>query len=116
MAPGQAYFNDVDTTVRWPWIILSLLEIIIAIVFLLASILCTLKEPLFKSSQIALLIHGLHGWTDDELDIQWPVSAEKLEHSAAGMRSSLQKNSHGRLKFVRNDGSTLMEPINLRVP
>ncbi|KAF2430252.1 hypothetical protein EJ08DRAFT_660982 [Tothia fuscella] len=98
---GKAFFKETYVYVRWPWLIIPLLETLLVSLLLGITILITRNEPLFKSSVISLLVHGLDGWTQDELDIPGTQTAEKLDKLAEGMKTEFMQNQAGRLKLLR---------------
>lgn len=103
MAPGRAFYNEVYFHVRWQWLLLPLLEILLAIVFLVMLMFWTQKEPLLKTSQIGLLMYGLEGYKDEELLVKEPKTAEALERLAKEMTVILEENREGRVTFAKSD-------------
>ncbi|KAF2802020.1 uncharacterized protein BDZ99DRAFT_212767 [Mytilinidion resinicola] len=101
MFKGEAHFLTTFVDVRWPWIILPLAETLLTIILLAISILLARHQPLLKKSVTALLVHGLEGWSDDELDVGRPETAESLEGMAKGMKVSFKEDGRGRLRSVR---------------
>jgi len=99
---GDVFITETYFNVRWPWLIMPLAEALLAAILLIISILLTRGEPLLKSSVLALLVHGLDGWTDDELEVEQPETGEKLEHLGKGMTARLGPDVNGRVKFVRS--------------
>ncbi|KAF2495366.1 hypothetical protein BU16DRAFT_561648 [Lophium mytilinum] len=102
MLKGEAFYNTTFVEVRWPWIILPLAETLLTVVLLAISIALTRQQPLLKTSVMAFLVHGLEGWSDDELAVGRPETAESLHGMAKGMTASFRENGRGRLKFVRS--------------
>jgi hypothetical protein len=105
MLKGTAWYEEVQIKVNWPWIILPLIEVVLTMIFLVISITLSRNQPLLKMSQVATLIHGLDGWSEDELEVSQPETAEKLEHIANKMTAVLERNADGRLKFVRRNST-----------
>ncbi|KAI8635246.1 hypothetical protein F5Y19DRAFT_5090 [Xylariaceae sp. FL1651] len=86
--PGIAYSKETYIHVRWPWAILPAVSTIITSALLATSIIISRRDPLFKSSALALLFHGLHNdWPDVLID--QPESSERVEHAAKGMVARL---------------------------
>ncbi|KAI0815971.1 hypothetical protein GGR55DRAFT_631245 [Xylaria sp. FL0064] len=88
MLRGIAHAREIYIHVRWPWTILPAATVLITSLLLAFAIFVNMKHPLFKSSALALLFHGL----DDELvgvHIDQPETAERVEHAAKGMRVQL---------------------------
>ena len=98
---GEAHFNENYIEVRWPWLIVPLLETLLACILLVATIVVTWNEVIFKTSLAALLVHGLDGWSEVETDVSAPETAEKLEKMTKHMSAVLEQDPGGRLKFVR---------------
>ncbi|KAI1276772.1 hypothetical protein F5Y07DRAFT_129259 [Xylaria sp. FL0933] len=100
---GIAHTKEIYIHVRWPWTILPAATVLITSLLLAFAILVNMKHPLFKSSALALLFHGL----DDELvgtHIEQPETAERVEHAAKGMRVQLATSEADPvLKFRRQE-------------
>jgi hypothetical protein len=102
-AVGRVRYRVTYYHVRWPWILVVLVEVIATAVLLMVSIFMTRRQPLLKASSVALLAFGLHGWSDEE--IQGVVAAADLDETARGMRAKFGRDEEGYLKFLRVDGS-----------
>jgi len=99
---GTAYFKETYMQVRWAWLIIPLVEAVLGAVLLVVCILFTRKEPLLKTSLIALLVHRLDRVTEDEMDVmQRMETAEKLEGAAEKLLVEFKRNEKGELKFIR---------------
>ncbi|OTA93616.1 hypothetical protein M434DRAFT_30752 [Hypoxylon sp. CO27-5] len=98
---GTAYFNETYIHVRWGWMTLPLVEVILTAFLLGLSIFITRKQPLLKDSVTALLVSGLRGWSDDELDVSRPLTQEKLDDLAEKIIAKLEVDEKGRVKFVK---------------
>jgi hypothetical protein len=98
---GKAHYNVIFVQVRWPWLILPLAETLLTVLLLTFSIALTRQQPLLKSSSIALLMHPLDGWSEEELELRSSGPAEQLEHMAKDMTVSFEDNGRDRPKFVR---------------
>ncbi|KAI0097210.1 hypothetical protein GGR51DRAFT_541861 [Nemania sp. FL0031] len=98
---GTAYTRETYIHVRWPWAILPTAATIITSVLLALAILISRRDPLFKSSSIGLLFHGLEaGWPTVVID--QPETIEKIEHAAKDMRAHLTtRDDEPLLKFRR---------------
>ena len=103
MLAGTAVLAESYITVRWPWLILPLAETALTLVLLAVSIYATRKQPLFKDSLVAVLLHGLEGGTQHELQelVEGVDSVEKLNQLAQGITVRFEKDSKGKLVFVR---------------
>lgn len=100
---GYMIFDDTYIQIEWPWLILPLFETMFTCVLLAVTVVLTRNQPLLKNSSIALLVHGLAGWTPEELKILQPETAESLEMLAGDMTARLTKDERGVLKFSRED-------------
>lgn len=101
---GTAYTNEIYIHVRWPWAILPTAAVFITSILLICAILVNRKHPLFKSSALALLLHGLdHDWVGVHID--QPETAEGIEHAAKSMRVHLAASGADPplLKFRRQE-------------
>ncbi|KAI1778245.1 hypothetical protein F4818DRAFT_291167 [Hypoxylon cercidicola] len=103
--PGYMIYNDTYIQIEWQWLILPLFETILTCVLLVVTIILTRGQPLMKNSTIALLVHGLSGWTPGELQLPKPETAENLDKLARDMTVRWTKDQEGILKFSREDGS-----------
>jgi hypothetical protein len=83
-AQGDVFVTETYIRVRWPWLALALLETVFATALLLFSIVISRDRPLWKSSAIAPLVHGLEGWSDQELNIAGKESAGRLNRLHLG--------------------------------
>lgn len=99
---GQALYKVTFVKARWPWLIVPLIETLLTTVLLAVSILLTRQQPLLKNSVIAFLVHGLEGWSDNELEVPSPETVEQLENMAEHWTGSLDQSGQGRLKFLRS--------------
>ncbi|TGJ82311.1 hypothetical protein E0Z10_g6455 [Xylaria hypoxylon] len=64
MWPGQAFYQETYWHVHWPWVVLPIAEAVITIILLGVTIIFSRKQPLFKSSPLALLFHPLEGYKE----------------------------------------------------
>lgn len=101
---GYIISNDTYIQIRWQWLVLPLAETILTCVLLVITIILTRKQPLMKSSTIALLVHGLSGWTAGKLQVPKPETAESLDRLARDITVRLAKDQEGDLKFRREYG------------
>ena len=99
-AHGITYQDVTFIHVRWIWLSLPALVVLLANALLLVSILLNgqRRTVLWKSSSLALLFHGLEGWHRCELDGD---KASQIESDARSMRAQLQRNPNDELRFVR---------------
>lgn len=99
---GQAFGTQVFVQVRWPWLSFAASIVLLTAIFVAFSVVFSLEkgESIWKSSSLALLFHGLKGWTEQELDIQ---SMDEMEEKANEMHAVLERDDVGRMVFVRSD-------------
>lgn len=98
---GDVFVKEVYIRVTWPWLIIPLAETLATAVLLVYCIVLSAHRRLLKTSLIALLVHGLDGWSADEIKLPDSEDAEKLEAMSEGMRARLMENSDGRLRFFK---------------
>ncbi|KAI4870994.1 hypothetical protein F4820DRAFT_442424 [Hypoxylon rubiginosum] len=99
--PGQAFFQETYWHVEWPWITVPIGEAFLTLLLLVISIVATWHQPLFRSSALALLFHGLE---ESNLEMQSPhtrADPDNLERLAKGVYVEFRENEQGVLKFVR---------------
>ncbi|KAK8209881.1 hypothetical protein IWZ01DRAFT_542657 [Phyllosticta capitalensis] len=104
MLTGIALYPEVYVVVRWAWIVLPATLVLLGAIFLALTVMLNSATsgksatPLWKSSLVPLLFHGLEGWTQEELRTE--KAAEMLVASES-MKARLQKNEDGDAKFLR---------------
>lgn len=98
---GDVFIKEVYIRVRWPWLIIPLVETLTTAVLLVSCIMLSRHSRLLKTSLIALLVHGLDGWRADEINLPGSEDAEKLETMAEGMRARFMEDGDGRLQFAK---------------
>ncbi|KAI0914165.1 hypothetical protein F4823DRAFT_638255 [Ustulina deusta] len=102
MWPGQAFYEETYWKVHWSWIALPVAEVLLAASLLAVSIGVTRAQPLFKSSALALLYHGLADIDQDpDLRGDWDNHLEDLENRARYIDVELKTDANGSLKFVK---------------
>lgn len=97
---GQAFMDETYIDVRWPWILLSLIEIVLTFI-LCISIIITRREPLLKSSAIALLLQDVGGWHTEELRVEGKETEKRWTDLANVVVVALERNDEGEFRFVR---------------
>ncbi|KAI0096656.1 hypothetical protein GGR51DRAFT_26104 [Nemania sp. FL0031] len=102
---GKALGTETYIRVRWQWALLPMIETILAVILLAATIVVTRRSrrPLLKSSVNGLLFHGLDDWTaaDTARNLDGDETAEKLEALARRFKVSFRENEADGLRFVR---------------
>lgn len=102
---GEALEPVTFVHVKWPWLVWPAMLTIVGSILLLVCILRDRRRTaLFKSSALALLFHGLHGF--DENDLKIPRTRrvednETLEEIARRLRVKFVPDEDGILKFVK---------------
>ncbi|KAJ6032736.1 hypothetical protein N7540_003468 [Penicillium herquei] len=95
---GTVYTTEVIIRVRWAWMILPTLLVVLANVFLACTIYASRKKILWKSSILALLFHGLDDETAAKRDECQSSISSGMEKLADDMRVQLQPSeSDGRV-------------------
>lgn len=101
MFAGDVYDEETYISVNWVWLIFPMAETLLVVILLGKSMVLTSEQPLLKTSLIALLVHGLDGWTKEDVAISGREDAEKLEHLAEHMNARLVDDGDGGLRFTR---------------
>jgi hypothetical protein len=98
---GQAMTNVTHVKVHWGWLFLLVVTIGMSIIFLLIVIISSHLSDTFlwKSNSLALLFHGLEGWSSTELDA---TKVATMTRMAGTMDVQLKRDSNGLLKIVRS--------------
>ncbi|KAF2470249.1 uncharacterized protein BDR25DRAFT_343429 [Lindgomyces ingoldianus] len=95
----EAYGDVIYVEVRWCWMILPLSTTILTVIFFASTVIRSTRKPyLFKSSILALLIHGLEGWdvsSGEERFDSTRVTESKLLVQAESITATLQRNEGG---------------------
>ncbi|KAF2870097.1 hypothetical protein BDV95DRAFT_608119 [Massariosphaeria phaeospora] len=99
-----AYDSDLFVSVHWPWLIIPLSIVALAIIFLILTVVHSSRKPyLFKSSILPVLFHGPLG--GDMADATMPAMFGKrwtyghLSALSQNMRATLGKDEEGSLKL-----------------
>ena len=76
---GNVYRNEIMVNVRWPWMILPTLLVILGVAFFAWTMYASRKKIFWKSSILALLFHGFDDQTDlNHVECLTGNSMEKL--------------------------------------
>jgi hypothetical protein len=99
---GEAWTNVTFVKVRWGWLSLLVITTALSIIFLTMVIILNHLNAisLWKSNNLALLFHGLDGWSSSELDVREVATMTKM---AGTMKGKLEQNMDGYLKIVRSE-------------
>lgn len=98
---GTAYFVEIYVIIRWPWLLLPGLLVLLSAMFLLLTMRMSRKgrgSPLWKSRVLPFLFHGLDGWEKGELRVSDEAG---MDQAGKKMKAQLLKNGEGDRKFVR---------------
>ncbi|KAF2501873.1 hypothetical protein BU16DRAFT_613705 [Lophium mytilinum] len=98
-ATGEVFTKTTCIHVRWPWLALPAGLFVATLVFLVIVIAQTANEkgaPVWKSSQLAMLWHGLVGSAKDEN----LGTVEEMEQRAKQLTVKLEDTSPGRKQLV----------------
>ncbi|KAM7208281.1 Protein of unknown function (DUF3176) domain containing protein [Naviculisporaceae sp. PSN 640] len=104
---GTAFGREQFVIVRWEWLILPLLETVLASVLLVICIIMTRSTktgerlPQLKTSVIACFAYPTTGWNEEEMTFQGKQTTEKLEELSKGMTARFEPDEKGRWKFKR---------------
>ncbi|KAI0018414.1 hypothetical protein F4780DRAFT_522817 [Xylariomycetidae sp. FL0641] len=101
LVPGQAFYKQTYWHVHWPWIIVSVVEVLLTLLLLLVSMAFTRHQPLYKSSSLALLFHPFRGSEEHNPGYQAQGSSSKLEKLAKGMDVEFKRDEDGAFKFIQ---------------
>jgi hypothetical protein len=98
---GQALADVTFVKVHWGWLSLLIATTGLSIVFLSIVIILSHFSATFlwKSNSLALLFHGLDGWSSTELDATRVATMTRM---AKTMDGQLKRDSDGLLKIVRS--------------
>ncbi|KAK4210783.1 hypothetical protein QBC37DRAFT_291761 [Rhypophila decipiens] len=102
---GTAYGREQFVIVRWEWLILPVLETVLASGLLVICIVATRSTenglPQLKTSVIAYLAYPTRGWTEEDMAIAGKQRSEKLEELSKGMNARFVADDQGRWRFWR---------------
>lgn len=101
MLPGQAFRTEAYITVQWPWMILPLLETVLAAAALAVMIVSTRKQALLKGSTLALLMQQMDEWEPEERHVRRLDTYESLYSRSQTMYAVIQEGSDNELLFKR---------------
>ena len=99
---GEAFFEETYVHICWGRITLPLAEVLLTAVLLAVSIAIMRKEPFLKESVMVLLMSGLEGWSEDEMEMPRPQTQEKLDMLAENMRARYEADDLGHMRFQRD--------------
>lgn len=98
---GTAFSMTTYYNVRWGWLVLPLVETILTAILLLVAIIQARKEPLLKSSQLALVSYGAGAQGQDKLmPMKPPRTTTALESELGKRKVRLSRNETGHIGFI----------------
>lgn len=98
---GVAYYSEVFVVVRWHWCILPVVLIVLSLLLLASTVWVSCRSerlPLWKSSALVFLFHGLEGWSEQELSM---LEKSQMQSVAGHMKARIAKNDQGDTKFIK---------------
>ncbi len=97
---GQSGSMELYVRVSWLWLVLPILSVFLGTVLLISVITVTGKHqmPIWKTSELALLFHGLDFLLDDTVETR---KVSEMEEIAMAMQVKLGHGSGGALKLQR---------------
>lgn len=101
MFPGNAFVNETFITVQWPWMILPVMEIVLAAATLAVTIVLTRQQALLKGSTLPLLMQRMDGWSSEETNVRRLDTKEQLRERVKKMVARLDEGQDGELIFKR---------------
>ncbi|KAK7722447.1 hypothetical protein SLS64_000984 [Diaporthe eres] len=101
MFGGDAFAVETYIRVRWQWMMLPLVEVVLAALLLIATIFETRAGPLLKSSVTAFLLHGLDGWDAADVKAGSFETSNDLERRSRAMIASFAEDENGWLRFAK---------------
>ncbi|KAF3012650.1 hypothetical protein E8E14_010861 [Neopestalotiopsis sp. 37M] len=98
---GTAFSMTTYYNVRWGWLVLPLVETILTAILLILAIIQSRKQPLLKSSQLALVSYGAGTQGQDKLvPVKPPRTTTALESELGKRKVRLSRNETGHIAFM----------------
>lgn len=92
---GTAMFKEAYIEVRWPWLILPMVEIFLAVALLVAVIIVTREEGLVKESVIAYMVYPGDDKVRECLWAQQPRNLDQMSEAAKNVDVRLVTGPEG---------------------
>lgn len=90
---GTLYIPETYIVVRWPWFILPSSLVLLSIIFFGLTVRrSTRRVPLWRSSVLPYLFHGLEGWAASDVRVNDQAGMNAL---AKSIEAHLARNEHG---------------------
>lgn len=102
MLAGDAFIDEAFITVQWPWMILPVMETVLAAAALAVTIVLTRQQALLKGSMLSLLMQRMDGWSSEDMNVRRLDSKERLRHRVKEMVARLDEGQDGELIFKRS--------------
>jgi hypothetical protein len=101
MHDGTAWLTETYMRVSWPWFAFPCGLVLLAIAFLVLAIISSAHKSrlVLKSSSLALLFHGVHGWPG-HVQTRSLRSTSDMKEAAKSMRVKLSERDGGDLRLV----------------
>jgi hypothetical protein len=91
---GDAFVHDSFFLVRWAWLTVILVEVTLTAVLLWVTVARSSRDPVPKTSNVALLVYGLNGWT--RVEVPFRDTQDDLRQRVDGV--------FARLEYTEDDG------------
>ncbi|KKY32579.1 hypothetical protein UCDDA912_g07473 [Diaporthe ampelina] len=102
MFGGDAFAVQTYIRVRWQWMMLPLVEVVLAALLLAATIFETRAGPLLKSSVTAFFLHGLDGWDAADVRAGSLETTDDLDRRSRAMIAAFAEDEDGWLRFAKH--------------
>ncbi|KAF7185907.1 hypothetical protein HII31_12780, partial [Pseudocercospora fuligena] len=101
IAHGDVVSEITVIKVNWPWLTYPAALVLLTILFFVATIAFSSENSqiVWKSSSLAILFHGLGGWSEDALDVG---KLSTMDKAASQMAASLRHTEDGALKLMKS--------------
>jgi len=101
---GTAFFSETYISVRWGWLVLPMVEIMLVAGLLVAVIIATRHETLVKESVLAYFVYGADERIRGGLEANSTaavISGDEMAEAAKGVDVKLMKDGSGALRLRR---------------
>ncbi|KAI0182476.1 hypothetical protein EV127DRAFT_302348, partial [Xylaria flabelliformis] len=89
---GYIIVSEAYIRTEWIWLLLPIFEVLFTVFLLIVTIIITRHQPILKNSVLALLIHGLSGWSQKELQVPEPEEPGTLERLMRGQHAIFKRD------------------------
>jgi hypothetical protein len=101
---GTAFFSETYISVRWGWLVLPMVEIMLVAGLLAAVIVATRHETLVKESALAYFVYGTDEMIREGLEAKntaAAMSGDEMAEAAKGFDVQLMRDGNGALRLRR---------------